>query len=79
MKDEEILAKIQKIYIEVLGRSDIVLTPKTQLKRNDEISSFILMELIAAIEEEFDIELTYSTIRSMKTVHGLIKYIRRQG
>ena len=78
MKDDEILARIQAVYDDVMGRTDIILTPETPLVRSNEISSFVLMELIMSIEEEFNLELTYSTIRSMKTVRGLIKYIKKQ-
>ena len=78
MKDEDILARIQAVYDSILGRKGIVLTPETKLIRSGDISSFILAELVVAIEEEFDIELTYSKIRSMKTIRGLIKYIKAQ-
>lgn len=78
MTDHEILQRIQTIYNEVLGRTDVILKPGTRLMKSEEISSFVLMELIVAIEEEFDIELTYSSIRSMKTIRGLIDYIKKQ-
>ncbi len=78
MTDNEILQRIQKVYNEVMGRTDVVLKPGTRLIRSEEISSFVLMELIVAIEEEFDIELTYSVIRSMRTIRGLIKHIKNQ-
>ena len=76
MKDEEILARIQKVYNEVMGKTDVILKPGTQLVRSEGISSLVLMELIASLEDEFDVSLAYSTIRSLKTVRGLIKVIR---
>ncbi len=79
MNDAEILARIQKVYNSVIGNSDTVLTPETRLIRSKEIGSFILMELVIAIEDEFNIELTYSAIKSIKTVQGLIRYIRDNG
>lgn len=78
MTDETILSGIQKVYNDVMGSSDIVIKPETKLLRSGEISSFVLMELISAIEEEFDIELTYQAVKSMKTVGGLIRFIKNQ-
>ena len=78
MKDEEILNRIQKVYRDVTGHSDYVVKPDNRLAGSGEISSFILMELIVELEEEFDIELTYSNLRSIKTVQGLIRFISKQ-
>lgn len=76
MNDSEILERIQKVYNKVTGRTDKVLKPGTRLVRTKEISSLILIELIAGLEDEFEIELKYATIKSLKTVRGLIKVIK---
>ena len=59
MSDAEILERIQKVYNHVTGRTDVILRPGTRLIGKDEISSLAMIELIACIEDEFDIELTY--------------------
>ena len=76
MSDAEILEGIQKVYDQVTGRTDVILKPGTRLLKKDEISSLTLIELITCIEEEFDIELRYSAVRSLKNVRGLIKLIK---
>lgn len=76
MSDAEILERIQKVYNRVTGRTDVILTPNTRLLKKDEISSLTMIELIACIEDEFDIVLRYSAIRSLKNVRGLMKVIK---
>ncbi len=76
MSDAEILERIQKIYNRVTGRTDVILTPNTRLLKKDEVSSLTMIELVACIEDEFDIVLRYSEIRSLKKVRGLMKIIR---
>ncbi|MBQ6635942.1 MAG: acyl carrier protein [Lachnospiraceae bacterium] len=76
MSDAEILERIQKVYNRVTGRTDVILTPNTRLLKKDEVSSLTMIELVACIEDEFDIVLRYSEIRSLKNVRGLMKIIR---
>lgn len=76
MSDAEILERIQRIYNRVTGRTDVILTPNTRLLKKDEVSSLTMIELVACIEDEFDIVLRYSEIRSLKNVRGLMKIIR---
>lgn len=76
MSDAEILERIQKVYNRVTGRTDVILTPNTRLLKKDEVSSLTMIELVACIEDEFDIVLRYSEIRSLKNVRGLMTIIR---
>lgn len=76
MSDAEILERIQKIYNRVTGKTDVILTPNTRLLKKDEVSSLTMIELVACIEDEFDIVLRYSEIRSLRNVRGLMKIIR---
>lgn len=76
MSDAEILERIQKVYNRVTGRTDVILTPNTRLLKKDEVSSLTMIELVACIEDEFDIVLRYSEIRFLKNVRGLMKIIR---
>lgn len=78
MTDTEILERIQKVYDLVMGKTDLVLTPGTKINRNIQISSFVLIEFIMNLEEEFDIELPNSEIRSIKKVQNLIDIIKSQ-
>ena len=78
MNDLEILERIQKIYIRVLGDKDTILMPEMDFIASKEISSFIRMEFIAEIEDEFNIELTYSSIQPIRKISELIELIKNQ-
>ena len=78
MNDLEILERIQKVYIRVLGDKDTILMPEMDFIASKEISSFIRMEFIAEIEDEFNIELTYSSIQPIRKIRELIELIKNQ-
>lgn len=78
MTEAEILERVQKVYDMVMGKTDIILTPSTKISRDKQISSFVLMEFIINLEEEFDIELPNSAVRSVKKVQNLIDIIQTQ-
>ena len=78
MNDLEILERIQKVYIRVLGDKDTILMPEMDFIASKEISSFIKMEFIAEIEDEFNIELTYSSIQPIRKISELIELIKNQ-
>lgn len=78
MNDLEILERIQKIYIRVLGDKDTILMPEMDFIASKEISSFIKMEFIAEIEDEFNIELTYSSIQPIRKISELMELIKNQ-
>ena len=78
MNETEILERIRKIYSQVPGWTDVTLSPETRLGGKEEFSSLVLVELVTNIEDEFDIALKYSAIKSVKTVEDLIKLIREQ-
>lgn len=73
------LDRLQKIFNELTGKNDIVITPKTKLNNKEyNFSSFALIQLICAIEDEFDIEIPNSEIKKFKTVKDVIKFIERK-
>lgn len=72
------LERLQKIFNNIIGRSDTI-TLNTKLKnKNFEISSYALVQLICAIEDEFDIEIPNSQIKKFKTVKDVINFIENE-
>lgn len=72
------LERLQNIFIELTGRTDIVITEKTKLNNKEyNFSSFALIQLICAVEDEFDIEIPNSAIRKFKTVKDIINFIEK--
>ena len=72
------LTRLQKVFNSIMGRDDIVITEKTKLSNEEyNFSSFALIQLICAIEDEFDIEIPNSAIKKFKTVKDVIKFIEK--
>lgn len=69
--------RIEKIFTEVTGKKDISITPKTRLDNSLGISSLGLIQLICAIEDEFDIEIPNSAIKKFKTVGDVADFIKK--
>ena len=73
------LERLQNILNEITGRDDIVITLKTKLNNEGfNFSSFALIQLICAIEDEFDIEIPNSQIKKFKTVKDVISFIESE-
>ena len=71
------LEKLENIFREITGVSDIELTEKTKINKISNISSLAVIQLICAIEDEFDIEIPNSQIKKFKTVKDIISFIEK--
>lgn len=72
------LERLQSVFNDITGRTDVIITPKTKLNNKEyNFSSFALIQLICAIEDEFDIEIPNSEIRKFKTVKDVISFIEK--
>ncbi len=72
------LERLQEIFNDITGKS-IEITPNTKLKNKDfAISSYSLIQLICAIEDEFDVEIPNSQIKKFKTVKDVISFIEKE-
>ncbi len=70
------LERLQKVIKNVAGRDDIVITSRTRLNNEEfNFSSFALIQMVCAIEDEFDIEISNSAIKKFKTVGDVVKYL----
>lgn len=77
MNDQDIIERLQELAQTVLGRDEIVLTKRTKFEDLG-VSSFGMVQLICAIEDEFDIEIPNVAIKSINSVPAAVKYIKRQ-
>lgn len=68
--------KLQELYNEVSGREDIKLDPQMKLK-DLELSSLGLVQLICAIEDEFDIEISNKDLKNFKSVKNVVDYLEK--
>ena len=70
------LTELQNIFNDVVGRKDIKLTPKTKLK-DLPLSSLGLVQLICALEDEYDIEISNADLKSFKYVKDVVEYLKK--
>lgn len=71
------LEQLQKIYNEITGTTDLVLTHK--MKLNDlRLSSLGLIQLICAIEDAFEIEISNADMKSFKSVKNVVEYLEKK-
>ena len=68
--------KLQQLYNDISGHEDIKLDPQMKLKDLD-LSSLGLVQLICAIEDEFDIEISNKDLKSFKSVKNVVDYLEK--
>ncbi len=69
------LDRIQKVFIEVSGRPNLVITEETKLDNNLGFNSLGFIQLICALEDEFDVDVPNTEIKKIKTVGDIIEFL----
>ena len=75
MEKEEILKKVNAIFIDVLDNDDIVLTDETTANDVEDWDSLTHIQLVVAIEKSFKLRFTASQIREWKNVGEMCESI----
>lgn len=73
-----VLDQVKEIIVDALGCDEDAVVLEASLKDDLEADSLDAVELIMAIEEEFDIEIPDETALSMKTVKDIVDYIENK-
>jgi acyl carrier protein len=76
MSQEEIFDKVQKIVAEQLGVETTEVTPQASFANDLGADSLDTVELVMALEEEFDIEIPDEAAEEIATVQDAVNYIR---
>lgn len=76
MSSEEILEKVKGIIVEQLGVADTAVTMEASFIDDLGADSLDIVELVMAIEEEFDIEIPDSDAEKVVTVGDVVDYIK---
>ena len=76
MGSEEIFEKVKKVIMEQLGVSDSAITLEASFIDDLGADSRDIVELIMALEEEFDIEIPDSDAEKVATVGDVVDYIK---
>ena len=76
MSSEEIFEKVKGVIVEQLGVAEGNITMKASFIDDLGADSLDIVELIMALEEEFDIEIPYSDAEKVVTVGDVVEYIK---
>ncbi len=66
--DQELFARFRKCAVEVLSVSDVQVTPDAKFGDDLDADSLDLVELVMALEEEFDVEVPEEELEGIETV-----------
>ncbi|MBV6627779.1 MAG: acyl carrier protein [Cyanobacteria bacterium J06641_2] len=75
MSQAEIFEKVKKIVAEQLGVEDEKITPNANFANDLGADSLDTVELVMALEEEFDIEIPDEAAEKITTVQEAVDYI----
>ncbi|HEY9617368.1 acyl carrier protein [Pantanalinema rosaneae CENA516] len=78
MSDTGIFEKVQKIVAEQLGVDASEVTPQASFANDLGADSLDTVELVMALEEEFDIEIPDEAAEEIATVQAAVDYINNQ-
>ncbi len=76
MSSEEIFDKVKEIIIEQLGVAESTITTEASFIDDLGADSLDIVELIMALEEEFDLEIPDSDAEKVVTVGDVVEYIK---
>lgn len=73
---DQIFDKVKGIIVEQLGVEEDEVTPDASFIEDLGADSLDIVELIMALEEEFDLEVPDEDAEKLQTVNDVIEYIR---
>ena len=76
MSSEEIFDKVKEIIVEQLGVADTAVTLEASFIDDLGADSLDIVELIMALEEDFDIEIPDADAEKVVTVTDVVDYIK---
>ena len=70
------LNRFREIVAEYAEKDNIVLTEDSVLQTDLGLNSFELVEVLCAVEEEYDLEIPDKEIRNFKTVGDVMRFVQ---
>lgn len=78
MENDEIFEKVKKIIIEQLSVAEDAVTKEASFIDDLGADSLDVVELIMALEEEFDMEIPDADAEKIATVNDVVEYIKNK-
>lgn len=78
MDKQNILEELQNIFVDVFDSEDLRINLETNASDIEGWDSLTHINLIAAIQEEYDIRFSMDDVTSMKSVNDMIETIMRK-
>ena len=72
-----VLDKIKEMIVEQLGVSADEIQPETNLMKDLEADSLDAVEIIMAIEDEYDIEIPDEDAEKFQTISDIVNYVEK--
>ena len=79
MSSEEVLEKVKGIIVEQLGVADTAVTMEASFIDDLGADSLDIVELVMALEEEYDVEIPSDDLAELNTVGDVINYLKDKG
>ena len=76
MSTEEVFERVKKVIIEQLGVTESAVTSEASFLDDLSADSLDIVELVMALEEEFDIEIPDEDAEKVNTVGDVVEYIK---
>ena len=74
----DIEQRVKNILLDILDIDEEQIVPTASLRSDLGASSVDLVEIIAALENEFDLDIPDSEAQSVRTVGAIIEYVQRK-
>lgn len=75
MAKEEIFDKLKELVVDQLGVDDDEVTTEATIQEDLGADSLDLVDLVMAVEEEFDVKIADEDLEGIKTVGNIVDYI----
>ena len=77
MNSEEVFEKVKKIIVNQLGVADTAVTLEASFIDDLGADSLDIVELVMALEEEFDMEIPEADAEKISSVNDVVEYIEK--
>ena len=75
MAKEEIFDKLKELVVDQLGVDDDEVTTEATIQEDLGADSLDLVDLVMAVEEDFDVKIADEDLEGIKTVGDIVDYI----